>query len=200
MLNLQHMAGNAAVARAVEAQRHRHGPGCGHEAPAVQRREAAGHEHGPGCDHAEVGEDTAPEAQRSLLEAAKATPSSPLPGEFLAQAKSFYRNDRLSEGRVHDNPTAQRATAALGAQAMTVGKDIFLGPSAVGNTEILAHEASHLDKNLRGIRETGSDNGAGVTVTDPGQGSERAAEADGAAFRAGARVAPSVVAQRAEEE
>nr|WP_257101903.1 DUF4157 domain-containing protein [Streptomyces sp. alain-838] len=127
--------------------------------------------------------DTAPENQRGLLEAAKATPSSPLPGAFLSQAKSFYRNDRLSEGRVHDNPTAQRATAALGAQAMTVGKDIFLGPSAVGNTRILAHEASHLDKNLRGVRETGNDNGAGVTVTDPGQDSERAAETDGAPSR-----------------
>ncbi len=175
MLNLQQAAGNAAVARAVEAERHEHGPGCGHGGAA----------------------DTTPTAQRSLLEAAMATPSSPLPGSFLARAKSFYRNDRLSEGRVHDNPTAQRATAALGAQAMTVGKDIFLGPSAVNDARILAHEASHLDKNLRGVRETGNDNGAGVTVTDPGQGSERAAEADGAAFAAGASVAPSVVARSA---
>ncbi|MDV6289366.1 DUF4157 domain-containing protein [Streptomyces sp. UP1A-1] len=194
MLDLQHAAGNAAVARTVEAGRHRHGPGCGHPAPV--QREAARHEHGPGCGHG-AALDTAPENQRGLLEAAKATPSSPLPGAFLSQAKAFYRNDRLSEGRVHDNPTAQRATAALGAQAMTVGKDIFLGPSAVGNTRILAHEASHLDKNLRGVRETGNDNGAGVTVTDPGQDSERAAETDGAAFEAGASTAPSVVAQRA---
>lgn len=194
MLDLQHAAGNAAVARTVEAGRHQHGPGCGHPAPV--QREAVRHEHGPGCGHG-AALDTAPENQRGLLEAAKATPSSPLPGAFLSQAKSFYRNDRLSEGRVHDNPTAQRATAALGAQAMTVGKDIFLGPSAVGNTRILAHEASHLDKNLRGVRETGNDNGAGVTVTDPGQDSERAAETDGAAFEAGASTAPSVVAQRA---
>ncbi|WP_239765814.1 DUF4157 domain-containing protein [Streptomyces sp. CL12-4] len=175
MLDLQHRAGNAAVARAVEAERHEHGPGCGHGQAA----------------------DTGPTAQRGLLDAAMATPSSPLPGPFLAKAKSFYQNDNLSAGRVHDNPTAQRATAAMGAQAMTVGSHIFLGPSAVGNTEILAHEASHLDKNLRGVRETGNDNGAGVTVTDPGQGSERAAVADGAAFASGAATAPSVVAQRA---
>ncbi|MEY9936881.1 hypothetical protein ABH932_003557 [Streptacidiphilus sp. MAP5-52] len=191
MLDLQQAAGNDAVARVVEQERHQHGPGCEHADPAVQRAEAAerGHAHGGA-------EDTEPTSRRSLIDAAMATPSSPLPGPFLSKAKAFYRNDGLSAGRVHDNATAQRATAALGAHAMTIGSHIFLGPSAAGNTEILAHEASHLDKNLRGIRETGNDSGAGVTVTDPGQGSERAAAADGAAFASGAATAPSVVAQR----
>ncbi|MGW4909842.1 eCIS core domain-containing protein [Streptomyces sp. NPDC004270] len=190
MLDLQQTAGNTAVARMVEQERHQHGPGCEHVDPAVQRREATGHRH-------DGAEDTHPTAHRSLIDAAMATPSSPLPGPFLTKAKAFYGNDALSAGRVHDNTTAQRATAALGAQAMTIGSHIFLGSSAVGDTEVLAHETSHLDKNLRGIRETGNDNGAGVTVTDPGQGSERAAVADGAAFTAGAATAPSVVAQRA---
>ncbi|MEJ1200939.1 MULTISPECIES: eCIS core domain-containing protein [unclassified Streptomyces] len=194
MLDLQRLAGNAAVARSVEAERHQHGPGCGHAAPTVQRREAP-HEHGPGCGHGAV-EDTGPTAQRSLLDAARNTPSTSLPGAFLAKAKPFFQNDRLSEGRVHDNPIAQRATAALGAEAMTVGKHIFLGPKAVGNTKTLAHEASHLDKNIRGIPETGNNHGAGLTVTDPGQGSERAADTDSDAFMSGAGTAPSVVAQR----
>ncbi|MEV1023043.1 DUF4157 domain-containing protein [Streptomyces sp. NPDC050264] len=192
MLDLQQTAGNAAVARMVEQERHEHGPGCGHAEPAVQRRETTSRSHGH-----DVAEDTDATAHRSLVDAAMATPSSPLPAPFLTKAKAFYGNEALSAGRVHDNATAQRATAALGAQAMTVGRHIFLGSSAVGDTEILAHETSHLDKNLRGIRETGNDNGAGVTVTDPGQGSERAAAADGAAFTAGATTAPSVVAQRA---
>lgn len=194
MLDLQRLAGNAAVARSVETERHRHGPGCGHAGPAVQRREAP-HEHGPGCGHGAV-EATGPTAQRSLLDAARNTPSTSLPGAFLAKAKPFFQNDRLSEGRVHDNPIAQRATAALGAEAMTVGKHIFLGPKAVGNTKTLAHEASHLDKNIRGIPETGNNHGAGLTVTDPGQGSERAADTDSDAFMSGAGTAPSVVAQR----
>ncbi|MFJ7768863.1 DUF4157 domain-containing protein [Streptomyces sp. NPDC097107] len=194
MLDLQRLAGNAAVARSVETDRHQHGPGCGHAGPAVQRREAP-HEHGPGCGHGAV-EDTGPTAQRSLLDAARNTPSTSLPGAFLAKAKPFFQNDRLSEGRVHDNPIAQRATAALGAEAMTVGKHIFLGPKAVGNTKTLAHEASHLDKNIRGIPETGNNHGAGLTVTDPGQGSERAADTDSDAFMSGAGTAPSVVAQR----
>lgn len=194
ILTLQRLAGNAAVARSVEAERHQHGPGCGHASPAVQRREAP-HEHGPGCGHGGV-EDTGPTAQRSLLDAARNTPSTSLPGAFLAKAKPFFQNDRLSEGRVHENPIAQRATAALGAEAMTVGKHIFLGPKAVGNTKTLVHEASHLDKNIRGIPETGNNHGAGLTVTDPGQGSERAADTDSDAFMSGAGTAPSVVAQR----
>ncbi|WP_327728539.1 DUF4157 domain-containing protein [Streptomyces sp. NBC_00487] len=192
MLDLQRTAGNTAVARMVERERHQHGPGCEHADPAVQRRETTGHSRGH-----DVAEDTHPTDHRSLIDAAMATPSSPLPGPFLTKAKAFYGNDALSAGRVHDNATAQRATAALGARAMTIGSHIFLGSSAVGDTETLAHETSHLDKNLRGIRETGNDNGAGVTVTDPGQGSERAAVADGAAFTAGAATAPSVVARHA---
>ncbi|WP_405761037.1 MULTISPECIES: DUF4157 domain-containing protein [unclassified Streptomyces] len=197
MLDLNLAAGNAAVARAVEAQRHRHGPGCGHGEATVQRRESVHHDH----DHDHEGvEDTRPQSQLSLLRSALATSSSPLPDPFLSRAKAFYRNDNLGAGRVHDNAAAQRATAALGAHAVTVGSHILLGPKAVGNTEILAHEASHLDKNLRGVRETGHDNGAGVPVTDPGQGSERAATADGAAFAAGRGTAPSVAQQAAVEE
>ncbi|MFJ9080260.1 DUF4157 domain-containing protein [Streptomyces sp. NPDC102278] len=215
LLNLHQAAGNAAVARAVEARRHRHGSGCGHAEPTVQRRESAQHDHdhdhenrhdhenenGHGHDHGREGlGDTRPASQLSLLGAALATPGSPLPDPFLHRAKAFYRNDHLGAGRVHDNPAAQRATAALGAHAVTVGSHILLGRGAVGSTEILAHEASHLDKNLRGIRETGHDNGAGVSVTDPGQGSERAATADGAAFAAGHGTAPSLARGAATEE
>jgi hypothetical protein len=108
-----------------------------------------------------------------------------------AEADSFYRND-FSPARIHDDPLAQRATEALGAQAMTVGTHVFLGRGAAADREVLGHELGHVDKNLRGDRETGNDNGAGVRVTDPGQSSERTAAADGAAFAAGADTAPSL--------
>ncbi|MEV6580845.1 DUF4157 domain-containing protein [Streptomyces sp. NPDC051582] len=205
MLDLNRAAGNGAVARAVEAQRHLHGPGCGHGETTVQRREAVrhehDHEHGHEHDHGHKGvEDSRQASQIGLLESALNTPSSPLPDPFLGKAKAFYRNEGLGAGRVHDNATAQRATAALGAHAVTVGSHILLGPKAVGNTGILAHEVSHLDKNLRGVRETGHDNGEGVAVTDPGQGSERAADTDSAAFVAGHDTAPSVAQRAAVEE
>ncbi|MFD4258065.1 DUF4157 domain-containing protein [Streptomyces sp. NPDC058534] len=182
MLTLQSQAGNAAVSRVVQRrvdpEQHQHGAGCGHD----------------GID------DKSPEGQGQLLAAAEKSPSSPLPGPFLAKATSFYQNPNLAAGRVHTDPIAQRATAAMGAEAMTVGMDVYLGPSAIGNEEILAHEASHLDKNSRGIKETGVHNGPGPSHTDPGQDSEVAAGADGAAFKSGADVAPSLVAQRSVDD
>ncbi|MFC8099722.1 DUF4157 domain-containing protein [Streptomyces sp. NPDC057363] len=178
-LALQRSVGNRAVARMVDQGQEQH-------------------VHGAGCGHGGV-EDSSPEGQRQLLDAAMATPSRPLAGSVRSEAESFYQND-LSPTRIHDSPTAQRATVALGAQAMTVGTHVFLGPQASGRKDLLGHELGHVDKNLRGNRETGNNNGAGVTVTDPGQDSERTAAADGAAFAAGVRTAPSVVAQRAATE
>ncbi|MGI5143135.1 MULTISPECIES: eCIS core domain-containing protein [unclassified Streptomyces] len=154
--------------------------------------ETAWHEHGPACGHTGA-EDTGPEEQRRLLEAAKAGPSSPLPGPLLSEARSFYKNDKLSVTRIHDDLTAQRAATALGVEALTVGADVFLGPTARGRKDIIGHELSHVAANLQGHREPGNDNGAGVSVTDSRQASERTATTDGAAFEAGETTAPSVV-------
>ncbi|MFE7120251.1 DUF4157 domain-containing protein [Streptomyces sp. NPDC057654] len=164
-----------AVARASDQEQHVHGAGCGHGGP-------------------ESGEATAP---GDLLKSAMSSPSRPLGGSLRSEADSFYQND-FSAARIHDNDVAQRATEAMGAQAMTVGSHVFLGPGAAGNKEVMGHELGHVDKNLRGVRETGNDNGSGVNVTDPQQSSERTAEADGAAFAAGAETAPSV--QRSVDE
>ena len=184
-LALQRSVGNRAVSRLVEQDQN-------------QNQDPDQHVHGAGCGHGGI-EDGGPAVQRQLLDEALASPSRPLGGSLLSEATAFYRND-LSAARIHDNPTAQRATVALGAQAMTVGTHVFLGPRAAGRKDLIGHELGHVDKNLRGHRETGNSNGAGVTVTDPGQDSERAAEADGAAFAAGVATAPSVVAQRAASE
>ncbi|MET9530183.1 MULTISPECIES: DUF4157 domain-containing protein [unclassified Streptomyces] len=125
--------------------------------------------------------------------------SRPLPAPLRKEAESFYQND-LSSARLHDGPVAQRATTAMGAQAMTVGTHIFLPPEALGNMSLMGHELGHVSENLKGTRETGDTNSAGVTVTDPNQNSEQKAERDGAAFAASVGSAPSVVAQRAVDE
>ncbi|MFE6717900.1 DUF4157 domain-containing protein [Streptomyces albidoflavus] len=174
VMALQRSVGNRVVARLAGQDQHVHGAGCGHEGGA-----------GSG----------GPE-QRALLDAAVASPSRPLSGSLRADAESFYQND-LSATRLHDSPVAQRATAAMGAQAMTIGTHVFLGAGASASREIIGHELGHVDKNVRGVPETGRGNGSGVSVTDPGQHSERTAAADGAAFAAGETTAPSVVAQRA---
>ncbi|MEU0136307.1 DUF4157 domain-containing protein [Streptomyces sp. NPDC006296] len=182
VLALQRQVGNAAVSRMIQ-----------------RRAETDQHQHGAGCGHGGI-DDRSPEGQSQLLAAAQKTPGSPLPSAFLAKAQEFYQNPNIAAGRVHADPVAQRATAAMGAEAMTVGMDVFLGPSAVGNTKILAHEASHLDKNSRGVKETGNGNGAGVTITSPAQDSEVAAVSDSDAFMSGVDTAPSVAVQRSEED
>ncbi|MFI5982209.1 DUF4157 domain-containing protein [Streptomyces sp. NPDC051555] len=175
LLDLQALVGNHVVARLVAQRRHEHGPACGHG----------------------EAEDTSPAGQRDLLHRALTeSPGRPLPSALEKEASAFYGRD-MSPTRLHDGPVAQRATAAMGAEAMTVGHHVFLPPRAAGNKHVVGHELSHVKENLHGVRETGTDNGSGVTVTDPGQGSERSADTDGAAFAAGAGTAPSVAVQRA---
>ncbi|MGW7366923.1 hypothetical protein ACWGI8_26690, partial [Streptomyces sp. NPDC054841] len=77
------------------------------------------------------------------------------------------------------------------------GNHVFIPPAVAGNPQIVGHELSHLSANLNGKPETGHVNSAGIPVTDPNQGSEREADTDGAAFAAGEKTAPSVIAQRA---
>ncbi|MFI0716903.1 DUF4157 domain-containing protein [Streptomyces inhibens] len=114
---------------------------------------------------------------------------------MLTAGESFYGTN-LSAGRLHDDAIAQRATAAMGAEAMTIGNHVFIPLAVAGNPQIVGHELSHLSANLNGKPETGHVNSAGIPVTDPNQGSEREADTDGAAFAAGAKTAPSVIARR----
>ncbi|MGA5003537.1 DUF4157 domain-containing protein [Streptomyces koyangensis] len=101
---LQRSVGNRVVARLAGQDQHVHGAGCGHEGGADPG--------GPG--------------QRALPDAAVTSPGRLLSGSLRADAESFYQND-LSATRLHDSPVAQRATAAMGAQAMTIGTPVFLG-------------------------------------------------------------------------
>ncbi|MGR3931628.1 eCIS core domain-containing protein [Streptomyces sp. BRA346] len=199
MLAQQGQAGNQAVVEMLRRaghpgaqDRHQHGAGCGHqaqEAPVQRSEEEDGHVHD------EV-RDTSPEGQSALVAAAMNTPSESLPSSVVAKAGAFYQNDRLSSTRVHRDAVAQRATAAMGAEAMTIGNHIFLSAGTAGDDKLIGHELSHVDKNLKGVPETGHSNGAGVSVTDPRQDSEQAAEKDGDAYAAGRTTAPSVAAQR----
>ena len=196
--HLQRTVGNAVVAGLIARQREAaraDGQQVQRSAAGMEDRQEDQHAHGPGCGH-DGAKGSSPTGQRSLLDGALASPSRSLPDSLRAEAEPFFHND-FSGVRLHDGPVAQRATEAMGAQAMTVGSHLFLPPEGTRNKVLVGHELSHLDKNLKGERETGTDNGAGVTVTDPAQRSERTADTDGAAFAAGAGTAPSVIAQPA---
>ncbi|MGW2279944.1 eCIS core domain-containing protein [Streptomyces sp. NPDC001770] len=202
---LQASAGNAAVVQMLREaghswtqEQHQHSADCGHrqtERPAVQRSATDATVARAEDEHAHP-HDAGPERQSALLAAAMSSPSEALPSSVVAKAGAFYQNDALASTRVHHGVVAQRATEAMGAAAMTVGNHIFLSAGAAASEELIGHELSHVDKNLKGVPETGHNNGAGVAVTNPRQDSERAAERDGSAYAAGRETAPSLVASQ----
>ncbi|MFE2050151.1 eCIS core domain-containing protein [Streptomyces sp. NPDC059459] len=94
-----------------------------------------------------------------------------------AKAKPFFRNERLSEGRLHDTPIVQRATAALGAEAMTVGTHIF--------RQVADHATDHVADAGPSVRRS-TDGGGGTATVQRAGGRER-----GAAEEETRRMAPT---------
>ncbi|MFD3543346.1 DUF4157 domain-containing protein [Streptomyces sp. NPDC058662] len=159
---LQRRIGNTAVARLVQQDRHRHDASCGHdgETPAVQR--SAVHE---------------------VLRGAGRPLDEPLRREMEDRLGSDF-----SEVRLHTGAAAQRSAAEIGARAYTSGSDVVIG-AAGGDKHTLAHELTHVIQQRRGP-VSGTDNGAGLRVSDPSDTFEREAEAN--AVRAMSRPRPDL--------
>jgi len=154
---LQRTAGNAAVARAVEEERHEHGAGCGHESadqPAV----------------------AAASAQPSSVIDAVRSPGRPLDSRILAKAEQGYGMS-FRHVRVHSDPVAQRSATAFGARAYTTGHDIVLGPQGADD-ETMFHELDHVRQQSMGP-VAGTDNGSGVAVSSQDDPFELSASANG---------------------
>ncbi|MFD7506894.1 DUF4157 domain-containing protein [Streptomyces sp. NPDC059850] len=78
------------------------------------------------------------------MAAAMNSSSESLPSSVVAKAGAFYQNDQLSSTRLHRDAVAQRATAAMGAQAMTIGNHIFLSAGTSGDeSEQAAEQDGH---------------------------------------------------------
>lgn len=87
----------------------------------------------------------------------------------------------LGAVRVHHDQAADSLARAVQAQAFTTGSDIFLrtgayNPSTPGGLHLLAHEAVHTVQQRQGP-VAGSPAPGGVTLSDPSDRFERAAEA-----------------------
>ncbi|WP_436845404.1 eCIS core domain-containing protein [Streptomyces cinerochromogenes] len=80
----------------------------------------------------------------------------------------------FSSVRVHDGPLAQRSAAEIGARAYTSGEHVVIGPGG-RDRHTLAHELTHVIQQRSGP-VSGTDNGAGLRISDPGDRFERAAE------------------------
>ncbi|MFG2529963.1 DUF4157 domain-containing protein [Streptomyces sp. NPDC048516] len=150
-------AGNAAVVQMLrqaghswaEPEPHQHHADCGHrtEQPAVQR--SAVH-------------DTLRAGGRPLDEATRSDMEARLGADF-------------SDVRIHDDSAAKASAAEVGARAYTSGSHVVIG--AGGNDKhTLAHELTHVVQQRQGP-VAGTDNGAGLRVSDPSDRFEREAEA-----------------------
>ncbi|WP_308122583.1 DUF4157 domain-containing protein [Streptomyces sp. WAC04114] len=143
MLALQRMAGNAAVARAVEQERHEHDGNCGHT-PSVQRR--------------------------ALVHDVLNSPGQHLDAGLRTEMEARFGGADFSGVRVHKGPLAQESAAELGAKAYTSGAHIVEG--APLTKEDWAHELTHYQDQMTGP-VPGTDNGAGVRVSDRNDSGER---------------------------
>lgn len=157
---LQGGVGNAVVSRSIEADRHEHGPGCGHGGPVAQRR---------------IDPQAGVERRVSAADAVS-TPGRPLESRFREKAERAY-NMSFAHARVHDDAVAQRAAMDFGARAMTVGSHIIVGPQGMDD-ETAFHEIDHLYQQAMGS-VPGTDNGAGEKVSSPDDPFERQAAANG---------------------
>ncbi|MET8638156.1 eCIS core domain-containing protein [Streptomyces sp. NPDC004096] len=167
LLALQSSAGNAGVVQMLrraghswERGQHEHDADCGRQAepPVVQR--SAVH------DVLRGGGRPLDEATRSDMEARFGTD--------------------FSDVRIHNDAAARVSAAEVGARAYTSGSHIVIGEGGT-DKHTLAHELTHVIQQRQGP-VAGTDNGAGLKVSDPSDRFEREAEVN--ATRVMARSAP----------
>ncbi|WP_405739297.1 DUF4157 domain-containing protein [Streptomyces sp. NBC_01525] len=163
---LQRTAGNAAVVQMLRADGH----------PWAQEE----HRHGPGCGH--------PAVQRSAVHEVLRTPGRPLDEDTRTDMEARLGAD-FSDVRLHTDPAARSSAAEVGARAFTSGNHIVIGDGG-GDRHTLAHELTHVIQQRQGP-VAGTDNGQGLSVSDPGDRFERAAEENAHRVLSGPAAAPT---------
>ncbi|WP_426404423.1 DUF4157 domain-containing protein [Streptomyces sp. R-07] len=155
---LQRSAGNAAVLHMLQRAGH----------PYAQ------HQHGAGCGHQQATAAGAP-VQRSAVQEVLAGSGRPLDAPLREEMESRLGAD-FSDVRIHEDSAARASAAGVGARAYTSGNHVVIGDGG-GDKHTLAHELTHVIQQRRGP-VSGADNGDGLSVSDPGDRFERAAEAN----------------------
>lgn len=80
---------------------------------------------------------------------------SPLASDVRSKVEPALGTD-LSDVRVHDDPAAHSASAALSARAFAYGRDVFLGRGeSPSDTRLVAHEAAHVVQHVACWRSCG---------------------------------------------
>ncbi|WP_245761632.1 DUF4157 domain-containing protein [Saccharopolyspora shandongensis] len=143
---------------------------------AVQR-----HSCGEDCGHSEV-----PDVLRS--------PGRPLDAGLRDEMESRMGAD-FGDVRLHDDSTARRSAAEVGAVAYTSGRHIVSGTGGI-DKHTLAHELTHVLQQRQGP-VAGTDRGDGMRISDPSDRFERAAEANARRVMAGESAVPDAHGGRA---
>ncbi|WP_328675059.1 eCIS core domain-containing protein [Streptomyces sp. NBC_00343] len=122
--------------------------------PADQEREDA--------DHAQV--------QRAAVDNALQSPARQLDPGLQTEMQARFDGADFSRVRVHDGPAAREAAAIVEATAFTTGQHIVDGGGM--SQKDWAHELAHTLDQAKGS-VPGVDNGAGLSISDPGDSGER---------------------------
>lgn len=143
---LQRAIGNAAVIRLLTGQQHIHDAGCEGEQP-VQLGLAV----------------------HDVL----SRPGQPMEAAKRAEMEARMGHD-FSDVRIQTDAAAKASASEIGARAYTSGNHIVIGEGG-GDRHTLAHELAHVIQQRQGP-VAGTDNRAGLSVSDPSDYFERAAE------------------------
>jgi hypothetical protein len=128
----------------------------------------------------ETNTETLPTAHEVLRDAGR-----PL-GESLKSEMEARLGADFSNVRLHTGPAAERSATEIGARAYTSGSHVVIGAGG-GDKHTLAHELTHVIQQSQGP-VAGTDNGAGLQLSDPADRFER--EAESTATRAMSQALP----------
>jgi hypothetical protein len=114
------------------------------------------------------------DVQRSAVHDVLRSSGRPLDEETRADMEGRLGAD-FSDVRIHDDTAAKASAAEIGARAYTSGSHVVIGEGSA-DKHTLAHELTHVIQQRQGP-VAGTDNGNGLSVSDPSDRYEREAEA-----------------------
>ncbi|MFJ6804446.1 DUF4157 domain-containing protein [Streptomyces anulatus] len=161
-------SGNAAVVQMLRAAGH---------LPAQDR-----HRHGDGCGHEQAGQEDQAPVQRSAVHGVLRGAGRPMDRATRTDMEARLGAD-FSDVRIHNDAAAKASAAEIGARAYTSGSHVVIGDGGA-DKHTLAHELTHVIQQRQGP-VAGTDNGSGLSVSDPSDRFEREAEANAARAMSG---------------
>src|SRR5512135_28301 len=112
--------------------------------------------------------------QRSAVHDVLRAPGQPLSAPVKEEMEARF-GANFSQVRVHTDDAARASVAAVGARAYTSGNHVVIEPGAA-DRRTLAHELAHVIQQRQGP-VSGTDDGSGLSLSDPSDRFERVAEA-----------------------